>query len=159
MGIIARMTGSTFMTWTCVEKLELTSLAVIGCIIGCIGSSIRVLCYRTLGRLFTFEFTILQNHKLITTGPYAIVRHPSYIGAMFTLTGTSLVYGTRGSMMYHCPVMCSVWAPLWTILVIVSCALMTERCLREDRVLHATFGREWEEWSQRVKWRLVPWVF
>ncbi|CAF4350854.1 unnamed protein product, partial [Rotaria sordida] len=32
----------------------------------------------TLGAFFTFELTIRSTHKLIKTGPYAYVRHPSY---------------------------------------------------------------------------------
>lgn len=139
--LIARMTGSAFLSNTCVEKLELTPVAVVGCILACMGASIRAWCYQALGRLFTFEFAILADHKLITSGPYAFVRHPSYTGGMLALAGTTLVYGTRGSMMYHCPVGYSVWAPLWSVLVVVS------------------FGRNWEEWSQRVRWRLVPWIF
>lgn len=157
--LIARMMGSTFLSNTCVQKLELTSVAAAGCILACMGASIRAWCYQALGRLFTFEFAILSDHKLITSGPYAFVRHPSYTGGMLSLVGTTVVYGTRGSMMYHCPVGYSVWGPLWSVLVVVSCALMVDRCIREDRVLHATFGRNWEEWRQRVRWRLIPWIF
>lgn len=157
--LTARMAESTLLASTCVEKLELTPLAFLGCVLAGIGMYIRISCYRTLGRLFTFEFAILPNHKLITSGPYALVRHPSYTGAMFSLAGITLVYGTQGSMMYHCPIGYKLWAPFWSALVIVSCIMMGERCLREDRVLHTTFGRDWEEWSQRVRWRMIPWVF
>lgn len=157
--LIAQTMGSAFLTSTCVEKLGLTSSAVVGCILACMGAAVRAWCYRALGRLFTFEFAILSNHKLITSGPYAFVRHPSYTGGMLALAGATLVYGTQGGMMCHCPVGYTVWAPLWSVVVVVSTALMVDRCIREDRVLHATFKRDWEEWRQRVRWRLIPWVF
>ncbi|KAI6102234.1 hypothetical protein F5141DRAFT_1008514, partial [Pisolithus sp. B1] len=47
--------------------------------------------------LFTFKFTILSNHKLIMSGPYAFVWHPSYIGGMLMLAGATLVYGMQGA--------------------------------------------------------------
>ncbi|KAI6137951.1 hypothetical protein BKA82DRAFT_961257 [Pisolithus tinctorius] len=153
MRLSARMAGSTFLASTCVEKLEFTPLAILGCILAGIGI---IMCYQTLGRLFTFELAILPNHKLITSGPYTLVRHPSYMGAMVLLAGITLVYGTQGSMMYHCPVGYELWALLWSALVIFSSLMMGERCLREDCILRATFGRDWEEWSQRVRWKLIP---
>ncbi|GAW00659.1 ICMT-domain-containing protein [Lentinula edodes] len=42
-------------------------------------------CYRTLGQLFVFELRIQKDHRLITEGPYAYVRHPSYTGLILTI--------------------------------------------------------------------------
>ncbi len=35
-----------------------------------------------------------RGHTVVTTGPYAIVRHPMYLGALFYIAGTSLVLGS-----------------------------------------------------------------
>lgn len=50
----------------------------IGMVAVWIGGAIRIACYRELGRLFTYELTIREKHRLVTSGPYSIVRHPSY---------------------------------------------------------------------------------
>ncbi|OAX34700.1 ICMT-domain-containing protein, partial [Rhizopogon vinicolor AM-OR11-026] len=57
-----------------------TPALIAGCCMCVIGAAVRSHCYRTLGRLFTFELSIRQDHKLVTSGPYSIVRHPSYTG-------------------------------------------------------------------------------
>jgi len=36
--------------------------------------------------LFTYELSILKDHKLVTTGLYKLVRHPSYLGAFGCFT-------------------------------------------------------------------------
>jgi protein-S-isoprenylcysteine O-methyltransferase Ste14 len=35
-----------------------------------------------------------RSQEVITTGPYAIVRHPMYFGTLFYIAGTSLVLGS-----------------------------------------------------------------
>ena len=159
--VVARA-GSTradLLTGTCVDDVGLASPAIVGCILAVAGASIRVWCYRALGRLFTFELLLLPHHKLVTSGPYAIVRHPSYMGAILVLGGTLLVHGARGALTHECPVACYLWTIFWSLLMAISCAMTVDQCTREDRVLHSAFGREWEAWSGRVRWRLVPWVY
>ena len=56
------------------------------------GALIRWLSYRALGRFFTFELTIKENHKLITSGPYAYVRHPGYSAILLCVTGVGLTF-------------------------------------------------------------------
>lgn len=55
------------------------------------GAVLRLACFRALGTLFTFELTISPTHTLVTDGPYACVRHPSYAGVYAVLLGASAV--------------------------------------------------------------------
>ena len=64
-----------------------TSLFFVGAFVVALGGYIRYSCFRALGRLFTFEMSIRDEHKLITNGPYSVVRHPSYTGALLTVIG------------------------------------------------------------------------
>ena len=48
-----------------------------------------------MGSLFTFETSIRKGHTLITSGPYAIVRHPSYAGFTLVVIGMFLVHGSK----------------------------------------------------------------
>ena len=43
-----------------------------------------------LGRNWSSSVTIKQGHELITTGPYAVVRHPIYTGILAGLLGTAI---------------------------------------------------------------------
>lgn len=144
---------------TCIAALRPRMATVVACLFALVGVSIRIWCYRALGNYFTFELAVRPNHKLITTGPYAFVRHPSYTAAMLSFTAATAVYATQGSLAYECRFIYVIWLPLWVLWTSVSYALLVERCVREDRLLHVTFGKEWEAWSQRVRWRLVPWIF
>ena len=119
-------------------------------------------CFRTLGPLFTFEVTIRPQHELITHGPYAIVRHPSYIGIYLTLLGASAVLCAPGTWLAS-----GGWMTAGGFLMIsfwsVKCLYVFRgTCLRlkaEDDVLRATFGAKWEEYARRVPYRMIPFVF
>lgn len=130
------------------------------------GSLIRVHCYRVLGRFFTFELSIREKHRLITTGPYAIIRHPSYTGVIVYLIGIVICFLHRDSWL----VACSGWLPhdehlsnqvLWGLRVCLplSSFLMRFRINDEDAMLKKNFGKEWEDWASRVPYKVIPWVY
>lgn len=54
------------------------TIFVAGVLSTVLGGITRKQCYDALGRLFTFERSIMPKHELIQDGPYAWVRHPSY---------------------------------------------------------------------------------
>jgi len=72
-------------------------LLVVGSFSVCFGALLRLWCFKALGSLFTFEITINPSHRLVTTGPYARVRHPSYTGIFLTLLGSTAVAFAPGS--------------------------------------------------------------
>ena len=83
-----------------------------------------------------------RGQTVITTGPYAIVRHPLYFGALFYVAATSLVLGS--------------WWGLATVpLVAAGCAL---RIRVEEQVLREGL-RGYDDYARRVRWRLVPFVW
>jgi protein-S-isoprenylcysteine O-methyltransferase Ste14 len=83
-----------------------------------------------------------RGHKVIDTGPYAIVRHPGYVGAIILCAGVALSLG-------------SLWA---LIPVCLSSVLLIYRTWREDLTLQAELPG-YAEYSKRVRYRLVPWVW
>ena len=54
------------------------------------GIVLRVWSINILGRHFTATVKVIDKHELIKIGPYKIVRHPSYLGALISITGCPL---------------------------------------------------------------------
>jgi protein-S-isoprenylcysteine O-methyltransferase Ste14 len=83
-----------------------------------------------------------RGHKVIDTGPYAIVRHPGYALGYPLFLGIPLALG-------------SLWALVPAILL---CPLLVTRTVWEDRTLRAELPG-YKEYAQRVRYRLVPGVW
>lgn len=125
-----------------------------------LGSSLRVCCYRIMSSFFTFELSIRKDHKLITHGPYSIVRHPSYIGAMLCGIGAIGSHLSRGSWLSSWINTTPVgWLSAWTFTIALVRIALVPRMNKEDKMLKDAFGKEWEDWVQRVPYRLIPWIY
>ena len=124
------------------------------------GSLLRLLCYRTLGKFFTFEITIRQDHKIVDIGPYGIVRHPSYTGSLFLLGGAIILASGPGTYPWACGltnsslVLSSLLA--WDACLVYCIYSLLSRGPVEDRGLRKQFGKEWEEYAKRVPCRFIP---
>jgi hypothetical protein len=79
---------------------------------------------------------IFKNEVLATTGPYGYVRHPLYVGNIFTLAGFALAS--------------ALW---WAGPLIVAFLLFyyPPAIEYEDRKLHRIFGEQWSDWSVQVR--------
>jgi protein-S-isoprenylcysteine O-methyltransferase Ste14 len=80
-----------------------------------------------------------RGHCVVTSGPYRIVRHPMYVGAILMYLGTPLVWG-------------SVWALVLGALIV---ALLIWRTAREDSTLRQELSG-YEEFTTRTRYRLFP---
>ncbi|KAI0280048.1 hypothetical protein BGY98DRAFT_1095804 [Russula aff. rugulosa BPL654] len=125
--------------------VTLPPIFVLGCLATAASGALRLACYKTLGSLFTFELTLRSDHRLVTVGPYAFVRHPSYSGVVLGVLGTLLVHfgPARGGRKRAAYVLSSIMA----------------RAPTEDALLKKQFGAEWDEWAARVPYRVIPGVF
>jgi protein-S-isoprenylcysteine O-methyltransferase Ste14 len=80
-----------------------------------------------------------RGHKVIDTGPYAIIRHPGYIGAVLLGTGIALALG-------------SLWALVPVVLVKL---VLLYRTAREDATLQAELTG-YADYARRVRYRWMP---
>jgi protein-S-isoprenylcysteine O-methyltransferase Ste14 len=85
---------------------------------------------------------VAPDQRVISTGLYAIVRHPMYSGALVMLVGTPLALG-------------SWWGLLMFVLMIFAIAW---RALDEERFLRKNLPG-YAEYCQRVRYRLLPFVW
>ncbi|KAH9895821.1 ICMT-domain-containing protein [Cubamyces lactineus] len=145
------------------ESFRLTPLSAFACALGIAGGLIRFWCYRTLGRFFTWEVSVQREHKLVTDGPYAIVRHPSYTGVIMMNAGNILLLLSKGSYVTEAGWLQNSWGKtvvFWMIsyMIYTSCSLIG-RVSKEDAMLKGEFGPRWEEWRKRTPYCLFPSVY
>lgn len=114
-----------------------------------------------MGRLFVFQVVVQPKHKLITDGPYAWVRHPSYTGAALGILGMAAVIRVPGTWGRECATSSKGGLLLLGLLSIGSVVWfqgMVVKCATEDKVLRKTFGREWDEYAKAVPYQIIPGV-
>jgi protein-S-isoprenylcysteine O-methyltransferase Ste14 len=145
------------------SAIRVTFPWLVGCACLCIGPTIRYYAVREMGRLLTWELSIKKDHKLVTTGPYAIIRHPSYFGNLFMLAGTFLCHIGPGSWYREAGWLSTVGgkvvAGLWFACGSWVQVLMILRLQREDDVLRKHFPEEWEAWAKQTPYKIIPYVY
>jgi protein-S-isoprenylcysteine O-methyltransferase Ste14 len=106
------------------------------------GLGFAVWARRHIGRNWSAIVTLKQDHELVTSGPYALVRHPIYTGLLFGFLGSAIAQGQ--------------WRGLLAV-VIVYLALLRKYRL-EERWMRERFGVAYDAYRARVK-ALVPYLF
>jgi len=106
------------------------------------GIAFRLYAIHVLGAFFTTAVAVASEQTVIETGPYRLIRHPSYTGLLITLLGFGLI--------------CTNWLSL---LVLMGCALLgfSYRIHVEEHVLQEHLGQRYQEYMRRTK-RLIPFV-
>lgn len=85
---------------------------------------------------------IADDQRVISTGPYALVRHPMYAAALLLVIGMPLALGS--------------WYGLFGILILLP--VLTWRLLDEERFLARNL-KGYAEYTSNVRWRLIPGLF
>ena len=97
---------------------------------------------RELGKQWSLSARLLEDHKLIKTGVYQIVRHPIYTAMLGMLVATGIAY--------------SHWIVLFgaIIVFVVGTKIRTNF---EEGLLRDAFGREFTDWEAKVP-GLIPFI-
>ena len=106
------------------------------------GSLLRRYCFRTLGEYFAGDVKARADQPVISSGPYRLVRHPSYSAGMMMFIGIGLALGS--------------WLSL-AILTIATVATYTYRVMIEERALVDTIGEPYRCYMKTRK-RFIPYV-
>ncbi|KZT70870.1 hypothetical protein DAEQUDRAFT_810447 [Daedalea quercina L-15889] len=143
--------------------IQLTPYVLAGFGLTMLGSAIRLVCFRTLDRFFTFEMTVKEDHQLCTRGPYSVVRHPAYAGYWVQTAGIALWNCCAGSWAREAGWLGTpagmAMAGVFLGLQAYAGLSMIMRCSQEDALMRMRFGGLWDEWANRVPHRLVPFVY
>ncbi len=96
----------------------------------------------TLGKHFSIQVTVQEDHRLVTSGPFRVVRHPRYLGIVLNNSGLALVFRS--------------WLAL--LLVAALTVVLLWRIHDEEDLMRHEFGAAWETYA-RHSWRLIPFLF
>jgi protein-S-isoprenylcysteine O-methyltransferase Ste14 len=94
-----------------------------------------------LGRNWSRSVTIKQGHELITTGPYAVVRHPIYTGILIGFLGTAIALSQVRGIIVCALIFLVFWA----------------KFRMEEQWMRSRFGETYTAYAHRTA-ALVPYV-
>ena len=97
----------------------------------------------TLGHQWSFGARLINNHKLITHGPYKVVRHPIYFTFFGLFISTAFVITRPAAMLIA--TMLFTWGTI-------------QRIHSEESLLLEQFGEEYLEYRKRVR-MFIPFIY
>jgi protein-S-isoprenylcysteine O-methyltransferase Ste14 len=118
-------------------------LMVLGIGLLIVGIALRWASISELGRFFTMNVAVQSDHRIVRSGPYRWVRHPSYTGLLLAFLGFGFATADWVSL-------AAVWLPIL--------AAVLYRIQVEERLLIESFGDEYRDYAGTTK-RLVPGLF
>jgi protein-S-isoprenylcysteine O-methyltransferase len=104
------------------------------------GLTLRARAAVELGRFFKYTVVVQAGHRVVDTGPYRLIRHPSYTGLLMASLGLGTELGTWLSI------------PACAIPPLIAFGI---RLTHEERVLAGALGEPYRSYVRRT-WRLVP---
>lgn len=143
---IALLFAQMFMMWAAMVGSGLRGvpplLAALGLALIAGGVALRICAVKILGPFFFGEVSIAVGHRLVTSGLYRRVRHPSYSGAVLATLGMVVIgQGT--------------W--LVDIAGVASLSAIGYRIMVEEESLQRRFGSEYQAYRSRTR-MLIPWI-
>ncbi|KAJ7499860.1 hypothetical protein FB451DRAFT_1430403 [Mycena latifolia] len=145
------------------SAVRVTPFLALGSSLVASGALLRLYCYSALGKHFTFETGISKNHTLVKSGPYSLVRHPSYTGAVLAYLGLLCYYGSPGSWFRECvfngTTAGKVFGVSYALVMSLVVTGLLSRISKEDDGLKKEFGQEWADWAAAVPYVLIPGVY
>jgi protein-S-isoprenylcysteine O-methyltransferase Ste14 len=107
-----------------------------------VGGTLRIAPVFVLGHRFSGLVAIQADHTLVTTGIYAHVRNPSYLGLLLGALGWSLAFRSA----------------IGVVLTVLLVPPLVVRMNSEEAMLASQFGAEYEAYRAKTR-RLVPGLY
>ena len=119
------------------------ALAVLTMLIAAASVWVVMSAVRVLGKQWSLTARVVEEHKLITAGPYKFVRHPIYTGMLGMLLATGIAL--------------SYWPALLIALLVFAIGTGV-RVRSEEKLLRETFSTEYDAYAARAK-AVLPYLF
>jgi protein-S-isoprenylcysteine O-methyltransferase Ste14 len=113
-----------------------------GVLLYALGGVLRIAPVFVLGRRFSGLVAIQPDHRLVTTGIYGVIRHPSYLGLFVVALGWGVAFR----------------AGVGVAIAVMMLIVVIARIRAEERLLSETFGAEYDAYRART-WRLAPYIY
>lgn len=142
--IVFMSAGFTTVHMVRAGRFPLADWAVV-LVVGLFAAGIALRWYAivSLGRFFTVNVAIRDDHHIVTAGPYGIIRHPSYTGLLMMMLAIAISFGN--------------WISALVAFVPFTAALLW-RIRIEEAALVRNFGAQYDAYSAKTK-RLIPWIY
>jgi len=131
--------------WRLVGRVGMFEVPVqiVGLMLLAVGIAFRFVAIAQLGKYHTPDVAVQAGHRVVDTGLYRRIRHPSYLGASIALLGFGLGLGSVASAA-----------------AVVACALIgyAYRISVEERALLKSLGEDYAAYCRRT-YRLIPGVY
>ena len=108
-----------------------------------LGVILRFTIVSSLGKFFTVNVVIAEDHKLKTDGFYRYLRHPSYSASILSFAGFGVSLNN--------------WMSLILIVTAISTAFLIRIRIEEETLINH-FGEEYEMYQKKAK-RLIPFIY
>ncbi len=118
-------------------------LFAMGIFLMLVGVAFRWYCVRTLGKYFTPMVQIQSGQTVVERGPYRLIRHPSYTGAMITMIGFGLTLTN--------------WISLGMVVLGMAVGY-AYRVKVEEQALLEGLGQPYRDYMKRTR-RFIPFLF
>jgi protein-S-isoprenylcysteine O-methyltransferase len=107
------------------------------------GIGLRWWAIVTLGRFFSVDIALQEQHRVVQEGPYRWIRHPAYTGLLIIFLGMGIAF--------------SNWVSL-VLIVLPIATLFLYRIRIEEAALSEEIGAAYLEYRKKTK-RLLPGIF
>lgn len=115
-------------------------LGIIGVFLCLAGFAFAVWARVYIGKNWGMPMTLQEGHELVTSGPYALVRHPIYTGFLLAMLGSVLVTGT-----------------VWFVILIISGTYFIYSAKVEEKIMTKQFPNEYPAYMKKTK-MLIPFI-
>lgn len=117
------------------------SLRVIALVIYLIFSWIQIWSFRTLGDYYSQEIAIKKDHKIVSVGPYKVIRHPQYLSQIFVdLAGA---FATLSYILFP--------------LALIQIPFLILRASEEEKLFRKYFSEEFETYRKKTGF-MIPFL-
>jgi protein-S-isoprenylcysteine O-methyltransferase Ste14 len=107
-----------------------------------IGLAVALWARTVLARNWSANVVLKEQHELVETGPYRVVRHPIYTGVLLMVLGSVVSLGSPAG-----------------VLAFAACAIgLWMKAQREERLLSTHFPQAYPSYKSRVRAALVPFI-